>query len=198
MNSKVFDYAIESLIKSKEIISNPNFEKIVGIISSKRVWSLGVGKASLVARKFAATLASNRISAAHLHAGDMLHGDFGAVKSGDVMIAFSNSGMTDEIYYVFEKAKELGIITVLITGCSNGKIAVISDYVLDYGKIEEACPLGLTPTTSIVVMLVVSDALAMEAQLRVGLTFDQYAVSHHKGYLGQISREKSQGKNITG
>jgi arabinose-5-phosphate isomerase len=188
---RVFDFAIETLIRTKSIVNTPQFQQAVELVSTHRVWTTGMGKASLIAHKLAATLACNSIAAGFIHAGEALHGDFGAIQSGDVLVAFTNSGKTDEVLRVSKKAKENGAFLVVLTSSRDSEISKVADIALTYGEIKEACPLGLTPTTSVMVMLAISDAIAMAAQKYKGITYADYARNHHSGYLGAIAREKS-------
>lgn len=190
---KVLREAIDALESIEHLIDSPQFERIVANLSTsdKRIWTTGMGKAGIIANKFSATLASNGIPAAFIHAGEALHGDFGAIKNGDVVIAFSNSGRTDEVSRVAEKAVDVGAFLVLITGNNETDLAQKSNVTLCYGTITESCPLGLTPTTSTTVMSVVSDALAMAVQAKIGLTYEDYYRNHHSGYLGEVAKTKS-------
>lgn len=187
----VFDEAINALTKAKKVVESCHFIDSVQMLCTGRIWTSGMGKAGLIAKKFSATLASIGMPAAFIHAGEALHGDFGALKSGDTLVVFSNSGKTDEVCAVVEKAVNNNISIILITGNEESKLAEYSDAVICYGETKEACPLGLTPTTSTTVMMVVSDALAMSIQNMVGLTYDDFARNHHGGYLGEQSRMKS-------
>jgi arabinose-5-phosphate isomerase len=139
----------------------------------------------------ASTLSCNGRPAAFIHAGEALHGDFGAIQKGDVVVACSNSGKTDEVIQVADKAKHIGAILILITGTADSEIAKKADVVLCYGSIKEACPLGLTPTTSILVMMALCDSLSMAVQKVVGLSYETYASNHHAGYLGGMARSLS-------
>jgi len=189
--SNVFEKAIEAINDINYLITDKSFFKAVRYLATHRVFSSGVGKAGLVGRKFASTLASNGRPASFIHASEALHGDFGAMQAGDVLVAFSNSGKTDDVICVADKAKSIGMKLILVTGEKDSEIAKRANVVLCYGRVEEACSLKLTPTTSIVVMLVIADALAMAVQARTGLTYKKYAINHHNGYLGQIARLKS-------
>lgn len=186
----VFVNAIKIIVDLDHIIYSKEFRRAVDLITTHRIWASGVGKASLAARKLATTIACNGISAGFIHAADALHGDFGAIQRGDVLVAFSNSGKTNEVIQVADKAKRIGARVILITGESNSEIAKRADVVICYNKVDEACPLGLTPTTSVVAMLVIADALAMASQVRVGLTYRKYAINHHAGYLNQLAKLK--------
>lgn len=187
----VFELAIEAIDDADFIITTKEFRRAVKLLTNHRVWTLGMGKAGLIAHKLASTIACNGIPAGYINAGEALHGDFGAIQKGDVLVAFSNSGKTGEVIQVADKAKSIGAKVILITGETQSEIAKRADVVICYGKIEEACPLKLTPTTSVTVMLIIADALAMASQVRVNLTYKRYAINHHAGYLGQIARLRS-------
>lgn len=194
----VFKAAITYLTRAQPIIDSDPFKILVhNIIIQKagqsRLWTTGMGKAGLVAHKLAATLSSNSIPAAYIHAGEALHGDFGAIRPQDILVAFSNSGKTSEVIQVVRKAKEVGTFVALITGDSDSELARLSDAFLCYGKLKEACSLGLTPTTSIVVMMTIADAIAMDVQQLSGISYREYYRNHHSGYLGQVAKEKSDG-----
>ena len=186
----VFSLGLEYVAKAKSVIDNQQFHGAVNALSTHRIWTTGMGKAGLIAKKLAVTLACNSRPAAFIHAGEALHGDFGSIQAGDVLVAFSNSGMTDEILRVVSKAKLINAFIILITGKADSKLAKFADLVICYGLVKEACPLGLTPTTSVLVMLAIADALAMEVQENVGLTYEIYARNHHAGYLGQVAKER--------
>jgi arabinose-5-phosphate isomerase len=185
---KVYTYAIRELKRTRKIVKSQEFRRVVDILSTSRIWATGMGKAAKVSDKLAATLACNGRPAAYINAAEALHGDFGSIQRGDVVVAFSNSGKTDEVCQVAIKAKDTGAFLVLITGNNKTVLAKKADIVLCYGKVKEACALGLTPTTSVIVMLALADALAMEVQKRVGLTYEEYSKNHHGGYLGSVAR----------
>lgn len=192
----VFSNAVKCLQQTESIVESEGFKNLVQrlVVQRGRVWTLGMGKAGNVAQKLASTLACNCYPAAFIHAGEALHGDFGAINHGDMLIAFSNSGKTNEVIQVVEKANGHAFVA-LITGDSTSELAKKANIIITFGKIPEACPLGLTPTTSIMVMLAIADALAMEVQHRTKLDYAQYARNHHEGYLGQVAREKSKGSS---
>lgn len=185
---RVFTLAVINLHNTHHIIGTPEFAKAVKMLSKHRIWTTGMGKASLPAKKLASTLSSNGRPAAFIHSGEALHGDFGSIQKGDVLVAISNSGRTDEVLRVAIKAQKIGAHVILITGRSKNKMMKYTELVICYGEIIEACPLRLTPTTSIVVALVICDALAMAVQVNIGTTIERYAINHHAGYLGQKSR----------
>lgn len=186
----VFDLSIEALIQTKNIVNLHEFADIVDAISTHRSWTIGMGKAGMVGHKLSATLACNGRPSAYLHAGECLHGDFGAIQTGDVLIALSNSGKTDEVLQVAHKAKEIGAFLISITSSKTSPLGQISDLCLPYGVIKEACILGLTPTTSIIVMLTICDAIAVAVQSKIGFTYKDYERNHHAGYLGAEVRKK--------
>lgn len=190
-SQKVLDLGIHALKKIYPLIKSEQFEKAIESLSHGTVWSTGMGKAALAGKKLAANLSCNGISSAFIHAGEALHGDFGVIKKGDKVVAFSNSGMTREVVHVAEKASSIHAQMILITGAEDSPLGKISGITLCYGNIEEACPLGLTPTSSILVMMAIADALAMGVQSAVGLTYEEYAQNHHDGYLGEVARQKS-------
>lgn len=187
---RVFRKAQLEIAANTNIVFAPEFARAVSFLLTTRVWSTGMGKAGIASHKFAATLACNGRPAAFLHAAEALHGDFGAIQPGDTVVAFSNSGKTDEVIKVADKAKNLGAYLILITSHPESEIAQKADIVLAFAMDGEACPLGLTPTTSVTIMSVISDALCMAVQREVGLTFAKYAENHHNGYLGQIATLK--------
>jgi arabinose-5-phosphate isomerase len=195
---RVFDWGISNLLDVWSLIYTPQFEQAVKLLSTHRIWVIGMGKAGALGSKFASSLASNGRPAAYIHAGEMLHGDLGAVQRGDVLVAISNSGRTDEVIRVATKAKMIGAKVILLTGHSRTKLAGMADIVLCYGKIHEACSLHLTPTTSILVILAICDALTMAVQVTVGTTVSQYSIYHHAGYLGQTARMLLRRKNKNG
>ena len=188
----VFENAIRYLNQTKRIVSTDQFIELVDVLSknNKRIWTSGMGKAGLVAHKLAATLSSNSVPAAYMHAGEALHGDFGAIRTSDVLVAFSNSGKTNEVIQIVDKARKMNVYVALITGDNDSELADKADICLCYEKIPEACIIGLTPTTSITVMLVIADAVAMAVQEKVGISFNNYACNHHSGYLGYLAREQ--------
>jgi arabinose-5-phosphate isomerase len=190
----VFQRAISELERVIKLIDLPQFSKIIKLIRVHRVWTTGMGKASLVARKMASTLACNNVAAGFIHGAEALHGDFGAIQPGDVLIAFSNSGKTYEILQIVEKAKKNHVIVIVLTSSITSTLSKMADISLAYGKIKEACSLGLTPTTSILVQLVLADAIAMAVQKDQGITYDDYARNHHAGYIGEIAKLKRQGR----
>ncbi len=149
-----------------------------------RVIVTGMGKSGLVGRKIAATLASTGTPAYFLHPAEGVHGDIGMVARGDVVLALSNSGETDELLAILPQLKRLGVSLILLTGTPGSTLAKQSDVVLDVSVAEEACPMNLAPTASTTAALALGDALAMVLLELRGLRPEDYAALHPRGTLG--------------
>jgi arabinose-5-phosphate isomerase len=144
----------------------------------------GVGKSGLICRKIAATLASTGTPAFFLHSGDGMHGDLGMVMRGDVILAVSNSGETEEILKLLPHFKLHGLKLIVMTGHAESSLAKAGDVVLDVG-VTEACPLGLAPTASTTAALAMGDALAVVLLEQKGFNEEDFAVRHPGGILGR-------------
>lgn len=154
-----------------------------------KVITTGIGKAGHIAEKFAATLCSTATPAMFLHAAEAAHGDLGIVQSEDVIIAFSTSGKSVEVLEVLELSRHLGVAQIIgITSHPDSKLRDLADFVLDMGEVEEACPIGLTPSSSMAVMLAISDAIALALLEAKGVTREDFGKRHHGGYLGRSAR----------
>jgi arabinose-5-phosphate isomerase len=149
-----------------------------------RVIVTGMGKSWHVGRKIAATLASTGTPAFYLHPAEGVHGDVGMVARGDVVLALSNSGETDEMLAILPPLKRLGVPIVLLTGNPKSTLARQSEVVVDVSVAEEACPMNLAPTSSTTAALAVGDALAMALLDLRGLRPEDYAALHPGGTLG--------------
>ena len=145
----------------------------------------GLGKSGLICHKIAATLASTGTPAFFLHSGDAVHGDLGMVMTGDVVLAVSNSGETDEILKLLPHFKQNGIKLIVMTGNLGSALAKAGDVLLDVGIKEEACPLGLAPTASTTAALAMGDALAVVLLEEKGFKEEDFAVRHPGGILGR-------------
>jgi len=158
-----------------------------------RVVVTGMGKSGLIARKIAATLSSTGTPALHLHPAEALHGDLGMIARGDVVIALSSSGETEELLELLPTIKRLGVplITMtcdaLFTGEKNGwsSLAQAAEVALDCSIDKEACSLGLAPTASTTTMLALGDALAVALSERRGFKEEDFANLHPGGKLGK-------------
>ncbi len=150
-----------------------------------KVITIGLGKSGYIAAKFAATLSSTGTPSAFLHATEALHGDMGMIAKGDIVIFFSNSGETEELLLVIPLLKYLKIKILSITGSNMSSLAKISDIHLNAGVKKEACPLNLTPTSSVITALALSDAIAITLLECRGFTSKDFAKSHPQGHLGK-------------
>ena len=162
------------------------FERAVELLRgcAGRVIVTGMGKSGLIGRKIAATLASTGTPAHFLHPAEGVHGDLGMVARGDVVLALSNSGETDEVLAILPPLKRLGVPIVLLTGNPTSSLARQCEVVLDVSVAEEACPMNLAPTSSTTAALAVGDALALALLELRGLRPEDYAALHPRGSLG--------------
>jgi len=150
-----------------------------------RVIVSGVGKSGHVGRKIAATLASTGTPAFFVHAGEASHGDMGMIGKNDAVLAISNSGEAGELRDLVSYTRRFGIPLVAITSRPKSSLAQGADIVLALPDVGEACPLGLAPTTSTTLTLVLGDAIAVALLERRGFTADEYKVYHPGGQLGR-------------
>jgi len=150
-----------------------------------RVVVTGMGKSGLIAQKIAATLSSTGTPALFLHPAEALHGDLGILTHGDVVIALSTTGETEEILRLVAVVKRLQNHIISLCGDMDSTLAQASDVALDCSITEEACPLGLAPTASTTVMLALGDAIAMEVSRRKGFRAEDFAALHPGGGLGR-------------
>jgi len=179
-------------IESNGILSiaerlDESFVRAVKLLESchGKVVVTGMGKSGLICRKIAATLASTGTPSFFLHAGDALHGDLGMVKQGDVILAISNSGETDEILKLLPHIRHHGLKLVVMTGNLESTLAKAGDVILDVRVAEEACPLGLAPTASTTAALAMGDALAVVVLEEKGFKEEDFALRHPGGILGR-------------
>jgi arabinose-5-phosphate isomerase len=166
------------------------FEKAVELLYAcrGRVVVAGLGKSGLIGRKISATLASTGTPSFFMHASDALHGDLGMLASGDVLIAISQSGETEELLQLLETVKRLQISLIAMTAEKNSQLAAASDVVLDVSVKEEACSLNLAPTASTAAALAMGDALAIALVDRRGFKEEDFAALHPGGRLGNKLR----------
>ncbi|MFP6599049.1 MAG: KpsF/GutQ family sugar-phosphate isomerase [Deltaproteobacteria bacterium] len=150
-----------------------------------RVVVTGMGKSGQVCKKIAATLSSTGTAAVFLHAAEAAHGDLGMFARGDVCLAVSNSGTTQEILELLPAVRRLSLPLVAMTGGLDSPLAVEADFVLDVSVAEEACPLGLAPTASTTATLAMGDALAVAVLERRGFDEQDFAMLHPGGALGR-------------
>ncbi|UCF88467.1 MAG: KpsF/GutQ family sugar-phosphate isomerase [bacterium] len=150
-----------------------------------RVVFAGMGKSGLVCRKIAATFASTGTPSLFLHPAEGGHGDLGMLAKGDVLVAVSNSGETQELIRLLPAVKRLGIPIISMTGGASSTLAARADVVLDISVTEEACPLNLAPTASTTVTMALGDALAVALLEARGFTENDFAFFHPVGALGR-------------
>jgi arabinose-5-phosphate isomerase len=150
-----------------------------------RVVVTGIGKSGAIARKIAATLASTGTPALFLHPAEGVHGDLGMVTHGDVVIALSYSGESDEIVAIMPVLKRLDVKLIAVTGKPRSTLADQADVVLEIAIPREACPLNLAPTASTTAALALGDALALAVMSERRFTREQFALFHPAGSLGR-------------
>ncbi len=145
----------------------------------------GMGKSGLICQKIASTMASTGTPAFFLHPAEGVHGDLGMLAKGDVVIAVSNSGETEEVVRILPVIRRLGLDLITISGNSESTLAKRGDMFLDIAVKEEACPLGLAPTASTTATLALGDALAVALMYRRGFKEEDFALFHPAGSLGK-------------
>ena len=150
-----------------------------------RVIVTGMGKSGIICRKMAATLSSTGTSAFFLHPAEAIHGDLGAIREDDVVVALSHSGETEELVRLLESIRRIGARVISITGSPRSTLGKAADVTLDCGIAEEACPMNLVPTASTTAALALGDALAMTLLVRKGFREEQFASFHPGGKLGR-------------
>ena len=164
----------ESFVRAVELLRSCHGKVVV----------TGLGKSGLVCHKIAATLASTGTPAFFLHSGDGVHGDLGMVMKGDVVLALSNSGETEEILKLLPHFKLHGLKLIVMTGNPDSSLAEAGDVVLNV-RVKEACPLGLAPTASTTAALAMGDALAVVLLEEKGFKEEDFAMRHPGGILGR-------------
>jgi len=182
--------ALEALAARLDSAMADDFNRAVELVlrcgeARGRVIVTGMGKSGIIAQKIAATLSSTGSPALFLHPAEAVHGDLGILMPGDLVIALSASGETEEILRLLATLKRKG--DALISFCCNldSALAVASDVVLDVGVEREACGMNLAPTASTTAMLALGDALAIAVSLRKGFRAEDFADLHPGGKLGK-------------
>ncbi len=150
-----------------------------------RVVVTGMGKSGHIGNKIAATLASTGTPALFLHPAEGIHGDLGMVTRGDIVIAISNSGETEELTRMLPSLKRIGIKIIALSGNRESTLSKNSDVMIDVGVAEEACPLGLAPTASTTATLAMGDAIAVVLLDKRGFREEDFACYHPGGALGK-------------
>jgi arabinose-5-phosphate isomerase len=168
-------------------ILGPSFDQAVELIvdCTHHVVISGMGKGGLIGTKIAATLASTGTPSFFMHPGEAIHGDLGMLRKEDVVILMSYSGETEEITRLLPMLKVVGNKTIAMTKSKTSTLGRNTDVVLELGNLEEACPMGLAPTTSTTAMLALGDALAIVLLKIHDFDEKQYAFFHPGGALGK-------------
>jgi arabinose-5-phosphate isomerase len=183
---KVLEIEAEAI---RELIPrlDESFDRAVATLfgCTGRVVATGMGKSGIIAQKISATLASTGCPSLFLHPAEAIHGDLGRIVKGDVLLAVSHSGDTEEILALVPWLKRLGSPVVALTGNARSPLALAADAHLDVSIRTEACPLGLAPTASTTAALAMGDALSMALLERRGFTVEDFAVLHPGGRLGK-------------
>jgi arabinose-5-phosphate isomerase len=164
-----------------------DFERAVQLLylCTGRVIVTGMGKSGIICRKIAATLSSTGTSAWFLHPAEAIHGDLGAIREDDVVLALSYSGETEELVRLLESIRRIGAKLIALTGDPASTLARAADVTLNCGIAEEACPMNLVPTASTTAALAMGDALAMTLLVRKGFKEEHFASLHPGGKLGR-------------
>lgn len=183
---KVIETEAKALANLSDMISDSFLEAVDRILNCKGMLVItGIGKAGLIGRKISATMASTGTPSLFLHAAEALHGDLGRIKKDDIVLALSNSGTTDETLGIINTVKKINACLIALTSNAESALARYSDVTICYGDVVEACPLGLTPTTSTSVMLTLGDALAMAILKQRNFSKEEFALYHPAGALGR-------------
>ncbi len=183
---RVFDIEIDALTKTRDALDGTFEEILTEITKCKgKLIITGIGKPGHIATKLAATFASLGTPAFYLHPGEAMHGDLGMVSANDVVLAMSYSGESDEIIRILPNIKLIGAKLIGITANPKSTLAKMSDIVQILPKFEEACYLGLAPTSSTTVELCYGDALAVVASAIYGFGNADFGKYHPAGSLGK-------------
>jgi len=189
----LLESARRTIVMERDAISallerlDEHFERACGLMLAcqGRVVVTGMGKSGHIGNKIAATLASTGTPAMFVHPAEASHGDMGMITPQDVVLALSNSGSTAEVIQLLPLLKRMGVPLISLTGNRSSTLALAADVDLDISVAEEACPLGLAPTSSTTASLVMGDALAIAMLEARGFTAEDFAFSHPGGALGR-------------
>ncbi len=164
-----------------------SFSEVVDLIAASRgrLVTMGMGKSGIICKKVSATLASTGTPSFFMHPAEAIHGDLGMIVAGDIVLAISNSGETEEIVRLLPAIKRLGATIIAMTGNPGSFLARNADHHLSAAISQEACPLGLAPTASTTATLALGDALAMALLSKKGFREEDFASLHPGGKLGK-------------
>jgi arabinose-5-phosphate isomerase len=183
---RTFDIEAQALIGLKARLGDDFGRAVRAMLACRgRVVVMGMGKSGHIGRKIAATLASTGTPALFVHPAEASHGDLGMVTAGDVVLAISNSGESDELDAIVPPLKRLGVTLVAMTGRADSSLARHADITLSSAVDQEACPLNLAPTASTTAQLALGDALAVALLDARGFRQEDFARSHPGGALGR-------------
>ena len=175
--------ALPGLCESQRSAVERACELIRGCLG--RLVVTGIGKAGHIGTKLSATFASTGTPSLVLHPAEARHGDLGMVQEQDVVLALSNSGSSEEVLALLPSFARIGVPVIAIVGRTDSPLAAHASVTLSIGRVVEACPLGLAPSTSTTAMLALGDALALTVQRMRAFTPEQYARFHPGGALGR-------------
>ena len=183
---EVLDVEARGLLSLKDRLDD-SFVRAVELLfgCQGKVVVTGLGKSGLICRKIAATFACTGTPSSFLHAGDGIHGDLGMMMKGDVVLAVSYSGETEELLKLLPIIKRLGLKLIVMTGNPKSALSKAGDVILNVAVKEEACPLGLAPTSSTTAALAMGDALAVVSLHEKGFKEEDFALNHPGGILGR-------------
>lgn len=178
---------IAAIERASRSLSGDDVARAIDLIINCRgkVIVSGVGKSGVIADKIAQTMTSTGTMAVFLHPSDALHGGLGVVANGDVVIALSNSGETDELLAILPSLAHRSVPVIAIVGNVDSTLSRAAAAVIDASVDREACPLNLAPTASTTVALALGDAIAMAVMEAKGLTAEDFAANHPAGRLGK-------------
>lgn len=183
---KVFDTEINALVKTKEALDDTFVNILESVMNcSGKVIFTGMGKPGHIAKKLAATFSSLGTPSFYLHPAEAMHGDLGMISENDVVIAISYSGESNEIIQILPSIRIIGATIIGITGNASSSLAKFCDLIQLLPQFDEACSLGLAPTSSTTTVLCYGDALAVVASEQAGFTERDFGRFHPGGSLGK-------------
>ncbi|HIJ55123.1 MAG TPA: KpsF/GutQ family sugar-phosphate isomerase [Deltaproteobacteria bacterium] len=189
----------EGILKLADRLDDSFAEMVETIFSaSGRVIIGGIGKSGIIGRKIVATLNSTGTPSLFLHPVEAMHGDLGIVCQQDVFMALSNSGETDELNVLLPSIRNMGCKIIALTGNTKSTLAKQSDIIIDVGVEREACPMGLAPTTSTIVLMAIGDALAVALINKRDFKPSDFRKYHPGGFIGQRLCSRIQDIMLTG
>ena len=183
---EIFDEEIRELEKLKNSIDD-SFDEVIDALyhCQGKVVMMGIGKTGIIAHKMAASFASTGTPSIFVNAAEAVHGDLGMINANDIAILVSNSGSTNEILNIIDPLHRLGCKIVAMTGNMDSPLAKRADYALSIHVDEEACPLGIAPTTSTTATLLMGDALMVCLMEMRQFKAEDFALYHPGGALGR-------------